>query len=56
MTFAFLAEYERVFERVSLGDKLSRDQLSDFMQECDHYPTEGEVTTAFNSVFIGWGL
>nr|KAG5710519.1 hypothetical protein BaRGS_013165 [Batillaria attramentaria] len=48
-------KYERVFERVATGDKLSRDQLKEFIEACGHYPTEGEITAAFNAVFRGSG-
>lgn len=33
--------------------KLSREQLAAFVNECEHYPTEGELNDAFNSVFKG---
>ena len=42
-----------MFERVAVGDKLLRDQLGEFFNECGHFPTEGEITAAFNAVFRG---
>lgn len=51
--FIYITEYERAFQKVAFGDKLSRDQLEEFFNEAGHYPTEGEISTAFNSVFKG---
>ncbi|KAL8606431.1 hypothetical protein ACOMHN_060336 [Nucella lapillus] len=48
-------KYERAFEKIAPDNKLSRDQLTDFLQECGHFPTEGEATAAFNTVFKGSG-
>ncbi|PVD22231.1 hypothetical protein C0Q70_18037 [Pomacea canaliculata] len=46
-------KYERTFEKMAPDGKLSRDQLEAFVNECEHYPTEGELNDAFNSVFKG---
>ncbi|KAK3086986.1 hypothetical protein FSP39_000065 [Pinctada imbricata] len=48
-------KYEAAFHQLSYGDKLLKEDLQEFFNDSGLYPTEGDITKAFNSVFKGNG-
>ncbi|ESP04773.1 hypothetical protein LOTGIDRAFT_155995 [Lottia gigantea] len=49
----FREKCEQVFHKMSRWEKMEKLDLPEFFRRCDLYPTEGDITRAFNTIFRG---
>jgi len=51
--FSFRAELSKIFRSLAVNDRLPKSKLSEFFDQAEMHPTQGEVDAAFNAAFKG---